>query len=70
MLDDEMLDLLTKLLKFDPERRPTAAECLLHSYFASLSSDSLDSHRTCVGLTYELVDQELQKFVEQFCGGL
>ena len=28
------LDLMTKLLQYDPDKRPTAEECLTHEYFA------------------------------------
>lgn len=33
-LDKNAIDLISSILRFDPHRRPTAAECLHHSYFS------------------------------------
>ena len=66
---DKLQDLLSRLLCFDPEKRPTAAECLMDAYFADFSP-SLHSHRTCAPLSPELVDSEIQKFVDSDCGGV
>jgi serine/threonine protein kinase len=30
----EAIDLMMKMLQFDPSKRPTAAQCMQHAYFA------------------------------------
>lgn len=37
--DPDLLDLLKKLLDFDPKTRLTAAACLQHRFFASVAAD-------------------------------
>jgi len=37
---EQALDLLDKMLCFDPRKRPTVADCLKHPYFAALHSEA------------------------------
>jgi len=62
----EALDLLQRMLTFDPIQRITAFDALQHKYF--LGANYSDVHRTCPYST-ELIDDEIPRFQIQ-CGGL
>jgi serine/threonine protein kinase len=40
---EEAIDLMEKMMQFDPEKRPTAAQCLEHDYFKDYVSPSQGS---------------------------
>jgi casein kinase II subunit alpha len=42
LINDEVIDLLEKLLKFDPEERIKAKDAIKHPYFKEINSDSED----------------------------
>ena len=42
LINDEVIDLLEKLLKFDPGERIKAKDAVKHPYFKEIHSDSED----------------------------
>jgi serine/threonine protein kinase len=64
------IDLISKLLAFDPAERFSAREALAHPFFDELfvagNMENLDTR----DIKFDVTDDKLIEFVEKSCGGI
>ena len=66
--DEEATDLLNKMLTFNPHHRPSAKECLGHSYFKEFDLDQLQCSTETINLKIErLTHEELIAYFHEMC---